>query len=75
MLLGLPTSIAEAKVGNVGLGDHSFVAKKSGIVLLALVAKIIRSIGNPISLAIKQAKALPRFPVGIIKLDGSPVVF
>ena len=64
MLLGLPTSMAEARVGTLARGRHSPVSRKSGTVRLALCASTMRPIGRPSLRAQTQATELPRLPLG-----------
>ncbi len=73
MLLGSPTSIADASVWTLGRGSHLSVSKYSLIVRLALVARMIGPIGKPISRAMTQASALPRLPVGTMNPGLRPV--
>src|SRR5204862_384145 len=47
MLLGSPTSMAEASVATLGRGRHSPLARKSGTVRLALCASTTSPIGSP----------------------------
>jgi hypothetical protein len=72
MLLGSPTSIAEASVAMLGRGCHAPLARKSGTVRLALCASSTSPIGSPTRRAHRQATALPRLPLGTMKEAGSP---
>src|SRR5438045_9501456 len=72
MLLGLPTSIADASVGVLGRGCHWPVDRKSGIVRFAFTANTTSPIGNPMARAQTHAMPLPRLPVGTIELACVP---
>jgi hypothetical protein len=71
-LLGLPTSIADASVATLGRGCQTPLDRYSGTARLAFEASTISPIGRPISRAQMQASALPRLPVGMMKLGALP---
>ena len=54
--------------------EKSGLLKKSVNTLLSLDAQINLLIGNPIFLAKKPAKILPKFPVGTTKFIFSPII-
>ena len=72
MLLGSPTSMAEASVAMLGRGCHAPLARKSGTVRLALCASTTSPIGMPVWRAHRQASALPRLPLGTMNDARSP---
>src|SRR5215218_2829719 len=72
ILLGLPTSIADASVATLGRGCHCPVLRYSGTVTLALVARTTSLMGKPTLRAHRQAATLPRLPDGTINLGARP---
>ncbi len=66
ILLGFPTSMAEASVAMLGRGRHTPVCRKSGTVRLMLCAKTMRAMGKPSARAQTAANALPRLPAGMM---------
>ena len=73
MLLGEPTSMADASVGMLARGCHSPLCRKSGTARLALCASTMRPIGRPILRAQTQATELPRLPLGMTKFGADAV--
>ena len=67
------TLVCLMAVALLALGTQSPDSRKSGMVVLACVAKRTCAIGKPMRRAQIHANPLPRFPVGTIKLLAWPV--
>ena len=65
--------MALASVRRVALGCQASPAKKRATASMAFVASLTGPTGSPQRLAHRQASALPRLPVGMMKPGGLPV--